>query len=95
MMPGQDFPLPALTFGGGLLRGAPQMSHDKETQMITSIWGQIALAMSALAGTAAIADARRMRRRDFDRVGFMPWSLILIVSLIVAAFATAITLKGY
>jgi len=51
--------------------------------------------MSALAGTAAIADARRMRRRDFDRVGFMPWSLILILSLIVAVFATALTLKGF
>lgn len=63
--------------------------------MIHSIWGQLALAMTALAGTAAVADARRMRRRNFDRVGFMPWSLILIVSLIVAAFATAITLKGY
>lgn len=63
--------------------------------MLYSFWGQLALAMSALAGTAAIADARRMRRRNFDRVGFMPWSLILIVSLVVAAFATAITLKGY
>jgi len=50
--------------------------------------------MSALAGTAAIADARRMRRPDFDRVGFMPWSLILILSLSVAVFATALTLKG-
>jgi len=49
--------------------------------------------MSALAGIAAIADARRMRRRDLDRVGFMPWSLILILSLIVAVFATALTLK--
>ncbi len=63
--------------------------------MMHSIWGQLALAMSALAGTAAIADARRMRRRDFDRVGFMPWPLILILSLIVAVFATALTLKGF
>ncbi len=63
--------------------------------MIISIWGQLALAMSALAGTAAIADARRMRRRDFDRVGFMPWPLILIVSAVIAVFATAIALKGY
>lgn len=51
--------------------------------------------MSALAGTAVIADARRMRRRDFDRVGFMPWPLILIVSAVIAVFAAAIALKGY
>lgn len=63
--------------------------------MIYSVWAQLAIAMSALAGTAAIADTRRMRRRDFDRVGFMPWSLILIISLIIAAFSTAIALKGY
>lgn len=62
--------------------------------MINSIWGQLALVMSALAGTAAIADARRMRRSNFDRVGFMPWSLILIISMIVAAFSTALMLKG-
>lgn len=60
-----------------------------------SIWGQLALAMSALAGTAAIADARRMRRRNFDRVGFMPWSLILILSMTIAAFSTALMLKGF
>lgn len=63
--------------------------------MLQSIWGQLALAMSALAGTAAIADARRMRRRDFDRVGFMPWSMIFILSLVVAVCATAFALKGY
>jgi uncharacterized membrane protein YcjF (UPF0283 family) len=63
--------------------------------MITSLWAQIALAMCALAGTAAIADSRQLRRRDFDRVGFMPWPVILIVSLIIAAFSTAIALKGY
>lgn len=62
--------------------------------MLNSIWGQLALAMSALAGTAVIADSRRMRRRDFDRVGFMPWNLILILSLTIAAFAAAIALKG-
>ncbi len=63
--------------------------------MMHSIWGQLALAMSALAGTAAIADARRMRRSNFDRVGFMPWTAILVLSLTIAAFATAIALKGF
>jgi hypothetical protein len=63
--------------------------------MIHSIWGQLAIAMSALAGTAAIADTRRMRRSNFDRVGFMPWSAILVLSLTIAAFATAFALKGF
>lgn len=59
-----------------------------------SIWGQLAIAMSALAGTAAIADARRMKRSNFDRVGFMPWSAILMLSLTIAAFSAAFALKG-
>lgn len=63
--------------------------------MIHSIWGQLAIAMAALAGTAAIADTRRMRRRNFDRVGFMPWTLVLIISATVAAFSTALMLKGF
>ncbi|PXW68426.1 hypothetical protein C7451_11716 [Blastomonas natatoria] len=63
--------------------------------MLQSVWAQLALAMSALAGTAAIADARRMRRRNFDRVGFMPWSMIFILSLVIAVCATAFALKGY
>jgi len=63
--------------------------------VLQSVWAQLALAMSALAGTAAIADARRMRRRNFDRVGFMPWSMIFILSLVIAVCATAFALKGY
>jgi hypothetical protein len=62
--------------------------------MFHSLWGQLALAMSALAGTAAIADARRMRRTDFDRVGFMPWTGITMAALTVAVFATAFAIKG-
>jgi hypothetical protein len=63
--------------------------------MFHSIWGQLAIAMAALAGTAAIADTRRMRRRNFDRVGFMPWTLVLILSATLAAFSTALMLKGF
>lgn len=62
--------------------------------MFHSIWGQLALAMSALAGTAAFADARRMRRNDFDRVGFMPWTGISMIALTVAVFSAAFALKG-
>ncbi|WAC24349.1 hypothetical protein [Blastomonas sp. SL216] len=62
--------------------------------MFHSLWGQLALVMSALAGTAAFADAQRMRRSDFDRVGFMPWTGIAMISVMVAVFATAFALKG-
>ncbi len=62
--------------------------------MFHSLWGQLALVMSAVAGTAALADARRMRRSDFDRVGFMPWTGISMMAVMVAVFAAAFALKG-
>jgi hypothetical protein len=62
--------------------------------MFHSLWGQLALVMSAVAGTAALADARRMRRSDFDRVGFMPWTGISMIAVMVAVFAAAFALKG-
>jgi len=62
--------------------------------MFHSLWGQLALVMSAVAGTAVLADARRMRRSDFDRVGFMPWTGISMMAVMVAVFAAAFALKG-
>lgn len=62
--------------------------------MLHSLWGQLALAMSALAGTAAFADARRMRRSDFDRVGFMPWTTISMLAITGAIISAALALKG-
>jgi hypothetical protein len=48
---------------------------------------------AALAALAALADRRRHRRRDLDRPGWMPWALIQLVAMIVAAMAVAIALK--
>ncbi|MCA1662516.1 MAG: hypothetical protein LC648_10375 [Novosphingobium sp.] len=36
----------------------------------------IALAATALAATAWLADRRRIRRRDPDAVGWMPWTAV-------------------
>lgn len=46
-----------------------------------------------LAGVSAWADRRRARRTNLDAVGFMPWPLIMILSVIVAAVCAAIALQ--
>ena len=48
----------------------------------------------ATAVVASLADRRRLRRRDVEQVGFMPWPLITMISIIVALFATALGIKG-
>ena len=54
----------------------------------------IGIGAAALFGIAEVANWRRNNRRDVDRVGFMPWRGIALVSVIVALFAAAFGLKG-
>ncbi len=57
-----------------------------------TLWAGCATAV-ALAGVAGFADRKRNRRTDPDAVGFMPWPLIMILSLIGAATLAAFALK--
>ncbi|MFN4221323.1 MULTISPECIES: hypothetical protein [Novosphingobium] len=43
--------------------------------------GSLALALAILAGWA---DRRRLRRTNLDAVGFMPWTVIYLVSFLAA-----------
>ena len=60
--------------------------------------GPIFWALAALAAVigvlASIADHARARRRDVDRIGWVPWPLVLILSLTLAAAFAALALKG-
>jgi acyl-CoA synthetase (AMP-forming)/AMP-acid ligase II len=57
------------------------------------LWWVAAGAM-ALAVFAAIAEYRRSRRRNLDRVGLMPWNLIQFLAFLVAIAAAGLALKG-
>lgn len=48
------------------------------------IAGLIGVAAAALALLARWADARRIRRKNPDAVGFMPWTAIYFIALLVA-----------
>jgi hypothetical protein len=54
----------------------------------------IGAAASLTVIVAAIADRRRQRRRDIERVGFMPWPFITVIGTLVALFAFAIALRS-
>lgn len=52
------------------------------------------MASIAVAGLASWADRRRANRTDPDAVGFMPWPLVLIVSILIGAVCAALALKA-
>jgi hypothetical protein len=56
-------------------------------------WMIVAAAL-ALVVLAGLADRRRARRRDLDRAGWVPWPLVMILAMIVAAVAAALALKA-
>jgi uncharacterized membrane protein YidH (DUF202 family) len=49
----------------------------------TLLW-PAAAAFAALAALAAWCDHRRAKRRDIDRPGWVPWSLVLILAMMLA-----------
>lgn len=48
----------------------------------------------AVAGLATWGDRRRANRKDINAVGFMPWPLILVLAMIIAAACAAFALKA-
>ena len=61
--------------------------------MSTGLW-TLAASAAAVAAAAALADRRRTRRRDLDRPGWMPWTLVQLLAMILSAVAAAFALKG-
>jgi hypothetical protein len=51
----------------------------------------VAVALVLLSG---LADRQRNRRRNIDRPGWVPWPLIMILAMIVAAVAASLALKA-
>lgn len=58
-----------------------------------ALWTAAGVA-AAVALVAALADRRRMKRRDLDRPGVMPWPLIQVLAMLVAAVLAALALKA-
>ncbi len=55
------------------------------------LWG-IAAASATIFAVAVLAEHRRSRRRDPDRVGWMPWTLVQLVAILATVFAVALAL---
>ena len=52
-------------------------------------------AAGVLAALAWLFDRRRVRRRDLDKVGFMPWTAIFFWALMAAVLMLALSAQGW
>jgi cytochrome bd-type quinol oxidase subunit 2 len=57
-------------------------------------WWWVAGAFVVIVFVAMFADRRRMHRRNLDRPGWVPWPLVLILSLIAAVLCAILALGG-
>jgi hypothetical protein len=55
------------------------------------LWAAAA-GFAAIAAWAAFADRRRGRRRDVDRPGWVPWSLVLVLAFLLAVVAASLAI---
>ena len=53
----------------------------------------IAGVAAMLFAVSVLAERRRTLRRDPDRVGWMPWTLIQLIAVLLVVFAVAMALK--
>lgn len=56
------------------------------------LWGG-AVAALLLAVGSGIGEYRRTRRRDLDRVGFVPWTFLQIMAMLVALILASLALN--
>ncbi|MEP3227036.1 MAG: hypothetical protein ABJO01_13750 [Parasphingorhabdus sp.] len=57
-----------------------------------AIAGGVAVVIAVI---AAIAERRRNNRKNIEKVGFMPWPFVMLMSLLFAAISVGLAFKGH
>ena len=68
--------------------------HDAGARVTQDELWMLAGAAALLAVVSALADWRRERRRELDRVGWVPWGFLQFAGLLGAFVAAALAVKA-
>ena len=58
-------------------------------------WAAMGGGAAAVALAARIGDRRRLRRRDLDKVGLMPWTTLFFVATLAACAALGLAARAW
>lgn len=61
--------------------------------LLGPLWIGVGVFVAVAAGSG-LADWRRARRRNLDRVGWMPWTFIQVMAVLGAVVTAALAIKG-
>lgn len=57
-------------------------------------WTALSLTLALLVLISSLADRRRHKRSNIDKVGFMPWTAITVFSVLGTVLSAALAIKG-
>lgn len=69
---------------------AGHVEHGGKMQQ--QLWGG-AVAALLLAVVSGVGDSRRRKRRDLDRVGFIPWATVQVMAMLGAVILVSVALN--
>jgi ElaB/YqjD/DUF883 family membrane-anchored ribosome-binding protein len=58
-------------------------------------WTAVAVALAIVVVISSLADRRRHKRTDIEAVGFVPWTLITVLSVLGTVLSAALAIKGF
>ena len=58
-------------------------------------WTAVSFALAMVVVISSLADRRRHKRTDIEDVGFVPWTMITVFSVLGTVLSAALAIKGF
>jgi hypothetical protein len=66
--------------------------RERDRVMQPILWGGAITALLLAVGSG-VGESRRQKRRDLDRVGFMPWAMLQVLAMLGAVILVSVALN--